>query len=89
MRRSKTAILFIVTVWGLFSIVLFPLSAKAQSVDDLRWGAPVDGLQMSISTINDGDPNFPVFQIALRNIGDKDTTVNLGLMFAKERCKTP
>jgi hypothetical protein len=65
------------------------LASKAQSFDNLQWGTPVDGLQMSISAINDTDPKVPAFQVALRNVGDKDTTLNLGFMLGNGKVQDP
>lgn len=73
----------------LFSILLFPVSSKAQSLDNLQWGASVDGLQMSISKVASSRTDFPEFQVALRNVGEKDTTVNLGIMLANGKKQEP
>lgn len=75
MGDSRSTIRRAVAIPTLFGILLLPLLSKAQSTGDLQWGAPVDGLQMAISTIRDADDKFPVFQVALRNVGDKDTTL--------------
>ena len=73
----------------LLIILILPLSSNAQSVDDLQWGTAVDGLQMSISRIKDADPKVPSFQVALRNVGEKDIILNLGAMLANGKMQEP
>ena len=89
MKLSKSTIYIAGNVWLLLIILLMPICSKAQSLDNLQWGATDDGLQLSISKIASGKTNFPEFQVALRNVGEKDTTVNLGVMLANGKKQEP
>ena len=89
MKLSKSIILKVAGICLLFSILLLPISSKAQSPDNLQRGATVNGLQMSISTVASSKTNVPEFQVALRNVGEKDTTINLGIMLANGKKQEP
>ena len=80
MKLSKNVILNAVVICTLLSILLSPMSSKGQSCDNPQWGVPVDGLQMSISIADSGKANVPEFMVALRNVGEKDSILNLGIM---------
>jgi len=81
-KRSMSICIFFAMSW-----LFLPL--EAQSVDDAQWGRPVGGLQMSISRIHDDKATVPGFEVVLRNIGDKDTTLNLGIMLANGKVQEP
>ena len=58
----------------------------ATASDGLQWGSPSDGVQMSLSSL---EPNDSTFQLALRNVGDHDVTLNLGWMLANGKFQLP
>ena len=58
----------------------------ATASDSLQWGSPSDGVQMSLSSL---EPNDSTFQLALRNVGDHDVTLNLGWMLANGKVQLP
>jgi hypothetical protein len=51
-------------------------------------GPVTDGLQMSLS-ISMTDPIKPEFEVAMRNVGDKDFCLNLGMMLANGKVMIP
>jgi hypothetical protein len=65
------------------------VSSRGQSLDSLQWGATIDGLQMSISIAESRETDVPEFQVALRNTGEKDVTLNLGMMLANGKVQLP
>ncbi len=64
-------------------IFLFSASASRPARETLQWGQPVGGVQMSLTST---DSNL---QVALRNIGDRDVTLNLGAMMANGKVQLP
>jgi hypothetical protein len=44
---------------------------------------------MSITALNSSDMSVPAFQVALRNIGERDVTLNLGIMLANGKAQLP
>ena len=57
-----------------------------RTVDNLQWGQPSDGVQISLSST---DPNGSDLQVALRNVGDHDLTLNLGSIMANGKVQLP
>ncbi len=47
-----------------------------------QWGLTTQGLQMSISATGKDKVGNPEFQVAFRNVGEQDVTLNLGMMLA-------
>ena len=56
------------------------------TTDTLLWGQPNDGVQMSLSST---EPNSAELQVALRNVGNRDVTLNLGSMMANGKVQLP
>jgi len=54
--------------------------------DDVSWGSPVDGVQISLSRT---DPQSSGLQLAFRNVGDHDVNLNLGSMLANGQVQLP
>lgn len=54
--------------------------------DNLQWGPTVDGVQLSLSLTN---PKLSELQVALRNVGEKDVTLNLGVLLANGKFQLP
>src|SRR5688572_26462595 len=57
-------------------------AAAAAAADGLKeqWGLPTAGLQMSITASAKDRHGSPEFAVAIRNVGEQDIAVNLGLM---------
>ena len=76
----------------LIAIICASVSLTASSpdpssrADNLQWGQPSDGLQMSLSPT---DANGSNLQVAFRNVGDHDITLNLGSMMANGKVQLP
>ena len=62
------------------ALLLIDGSAAAQNPKPKVWGRPVDGLQMRIYQAEDGQSKVPKFRVELRNAGEKDLVLNLGIM---------
>src|SRR5215471_10321693 len=58
----------------------------ATASDNLQWGSPSDGVQMALSFPEPSDSDL---QLALRNVGDHDVTLNLGWMLANGKVQLP
>ena len=58
----------------------------ATASDTSQWGSPREGLQMSLSSLEPGGSNL---ELALRNLGDHDVTLNLGWMLANGKVQLP
>ena len=65
-----------------FLIFLSSASASRRT-EIVQWGQPVGDLQMSLAST---DSNL---QVALRNIGDRDVTLNLGAIMANGKVQLP
>jgi hypothetical protein len=60
-----------------------------QATTGEQWGLATQGLQMSISLSASHTRDNPALQVAFRNVGQKDTTLNLGIMLANGRVQIP
>jgi hypothetical protein len=89
MRARKTAALSGICAWLLIGLFVPPASSRAQSSENPAWGAPVDGLRMSISAADSLRRDSPEFQIAFQNAGEKDLILRLGYMLANGRVQLP
>ena len=88
--KVQRTITFTVICFGLFFSVLF-LSAPAtgQATDSLQWGTTVNSLQMSVSISDSQATAAPELQFIIRNVGEKDTILNLGMMLGNGKVQLP
>ena len=70
-------------------IFVLCFSLKAQSLDASQRGAAVDGLQMSISIADSPKADNPKLELIIRNAGEKDLVLNLGMMLANGKVQLP
>ncbi|MDQ6786195.1 MAG: hypothetical protein M3033_05180 [Acidobacteriota bacterium] len=89
MNPQKTIGLTSICVGLFFSVLLLSVQAKCQSPDSLQWGTIVDGLQMSVSIADSHKADVPELQFIIRNTGEKDTILNLGMMLANGKVQLP
>ncbi|MGO8838785.1 MAG: hypothetical protein ACLQAH_11105 [Limisphaerales bacterium] len=59
------------------------------SVESRQWGLTTNGLQMSLSVWAAGNREDPEFEIAFRNMGEQDVSLNLGRMLANGKVQLP
>ena len=59
------------------------------SVESQQWGSVTNGLQLSLSVLVAGDRNDPEFEVAFRNMGAQDVSLNLGIMLANGTVQLP
>src|SRR5215469_5897995 len=72
------------------SFGLFGCKIGTASFDSgLSSASIVNGLQMSLSILPTGEPDNPEFEVAIRNVGDEDVTLNLGETLANGRHQFP
>ena len=64
-------------------LVLFPVSAFRSSRAAADCGANANGIQMCLES------SGPGLELALRNVGERDVTLNLGLMLANGKVQLP
>jgi len=89
MNLRKTIVLTATCIGLFFSVLLLPVSSKAQSPDSLQWGTIVDGLQISVSIADSHKADIPELQLIIRNSGEKDVVLNLGIMLANGKVQLP
>jgi hypothetical protein len=64
-------------------LLLHPSAAlrpRGQSVEDSRWGEPVDGVQLSISAVESERADVSKFKVRFRNAGGQDINLYLGIV---------
>lgn len=81
MKPSKR-VLKVICVLLITTLLLVGGLAAAQNSNPKAWGRPIDGLQMRISLDQaaGGQSKSPKFRVELRNAGEKDLLLNLGIM---------
>jgi hypothetical protein len=86
---KKISALLGLSLCGLLCLFLLAAKSDGQTGEGEKWGLPIQGLQMSISAVGQDKIAEPEFQVALRNIGEKDVTLNLGMMLANGKVQLP
>ena len=81
--------LIIGAAWIGLSFGTLSNGSENTGTDNLNWGSPVAGLQMSLSVIHSSKTTNPEFQFSLRNVGPADMTLNLGSMLANGKVQLP
>lgn len=89
MKAQNRIILSPICICLFFSTLLSATSSRGQSLDSLQWGAIVDGLQMSVSIADSRKVGVPELQFIIRNVGEKDAILNLGMMLANGKVQLP
>jgi hypothetical protein len=89
MKAQKPIVLSAICICLFLNFFLSSASLRGQSLSSLQWGTTIDGLQMSISIADSGKTDVPEFQVALHNAGEKDVTLNLGMMLANGKVQLP
>jgi hypothetical protein len=80
--KPHTAIILGISTW----IILAQLRAYAGSLEDLPWGPPSNGLQVSLTLTHLKTSDL---QVAFRNIGNHDVVLNFGYMWANGKVHLP
>lgn len=91
MNSFSRVYLFILTAVFLGGSFFFGSKATMAHGENEKWGAPVKGLQLSISKREAMSPsaNDIVVGVALRNVGEQDLVLNLGYMLNNGRQQYP
>lgn len=89
MKPQKIIILMAISTCLLSSSSSSSTLKIDNSTGDRRWGTTVTGLQMSISGPASKDSGVPEFQLALRDVGQQDLALNLGIMLGNGNLKFP
>jgi hypothetical protein len=89
MKLRKIIVLSAICFCLSASLVLSSASSRGQSIESQQWGPAVDGLQMSLSATDFRKGDGPELQLAFRNAGDHDVTLNLGSMLANGKVQLP
>jgi hypothetical protein len=72
------------------SVSLFGCSTTARhSIESRQWSPATNGLQMSLSVLTTGHRDNPEFEVAFRNMGEQDVSLNLGMMLANGSVQLP
>jgi hypothetical protein len=64
-------------------------TTTSRSIENRQWGPATDGLQMSLSVLTTGQRENPEFEVAFRNLGEHDVSLNLGMMLANGKVQLP
>lgn len=64
-------------------------TSMRHSIESRQWGAATNGLQLSLTVLTTGKRDDPEFEIALRNMGEQDVSLNLGIMLANGNVQLP
>lgn len=85
MKVNKRAVMF-AAICVLLGLADSSPVTSSQTGESLPWGQPNDGIQMSLSA-----PGLDrsELQIALRNAGDHEVSLNLGVMLANGKVRLP
>lgn len=78
MRLRKIGVLLAVIGFALLGVSLSGCTPKSQTTTALKYGAVVDGLQMSLALDKTSTDKEPVFLVTFQNAGEKDMKINLG-----------
>lgn len=89
MKLRKAIVTGLIVTCIFLNLLLSFASSRVQPIENSQWGAPVDGLQMSISSTDSHNLDIPELQVALRNVGKEDVTLNLGFMLANGKVQLP
>jgi hypothetical protein len=84
--KAIAALILLASICSLTSSRHCSAAASGQTTDQLPWGQTNDGLQLSLSSTHS---NSSELHVALRNVGDRDETVNLGYMLANGKVQLP
>jgi hypothetical protein len=89
MMLKLADVLAAICICLMVSHLSFPTASRGQSIEGLQWGPLADGLQLSLSTVESARRDVPELQVAFRNAGDRDVTLNLGYMLANGKEQVP
>jgi hypothetical protein len=89
MKLQKSIGFGVIITYLFLNLSLSSASSRVQSIGNLQWGAPVNGLQLSISDAHSNNLQVPEFQVAFLNAGEQDVTLNLGFMLANGKVQLP
>lgn len=84
--KFNVSLILIATICTSVSLTASSADSSSRTVDNLQWGQPSDGVQISLSST---DANGSSLQVAFRNVGDHDVTLNLGSMMANGKVQLP
>ena len=89
MKANSVTVLVVICICLLVSLPSLSPATRSQSIQSWQWGPTADGLQLSLSTADAGNRDAPELQLAVRNVGDHDVTLNLGSMLANGKVQLP
>jgi hypothetical protein len=89
MNARKLFVLGHLSIWLLVGFATFSHPCRSQTIEGRQWGASVAGLEISLFAVDSSKGRDPELQLALRNVGDQDITLNLGSMMANGKVQLP
>lgn len=84
--KFNVSLILIAAICTSISLIASAAGPSPRTVDNLQWGQPSEGVQISLSST---DAHSSSLQVAFRNIGDHDVTLNLGSMMANGKVQLP
>ena len=82
--KLNLILILIATIGASVCLTVSSAGRSSRTADEMQWGKPSDGVQISLSS---SDPTG--LQVAFRNVGDHDVTLNLGSMMANGKVQLP
>lgn len=89
MKTNSATVLAAFGICLVISLLVHSAPSREQSFQSLHWGPAVDGLVLSLSAAESHQGDALELQLALRNDGDHDVTLNLGSMLANGKVQLP
>lgn len=84
--KFNVSVILVAAICASVSFRASSADPSRQTGDNLQWGQPSDGVQISLSST---DANSSNLQVAFRNVGDHDVTLNLGSMMSNGKVQLP
>lgn len=84
--KFSVILMLIAAICASISLMTSSADPSRQTGDNLQWGQPSDGVQISLSSTDATSSNL---QLAFRNVGDHDVILNLGSMMSNGKVQLP
>jgi hypothetical protein len=87
--KSRTVGFVALCAWVLPGALWIVAPSSGQATPGQERAEAADGLQMSIAVAKRDKNELPVFEVAFQNTGERDITLNLGMMLANGKVQLP
>ena len=84
--KFNVSLILVAAICAYISLGTSSAAPSRQTVDNLQWGQPNDGVQISLSATDASSSNL---QVAFRNVDVHDVILNLGSMISNGKVQLP